>query len=108
VGEILEEEHDVELLRCLVVQLFSIGNVEDSILIWQVKSSNFDLGCGLDVQFLCGAGVEQTRKYLESAEPAMATKALAYLESCIQSGDFRGWTPLDSVVSHRQYLGLKP
>jgi hypothetical protein len=42
-----------EILRTLCVQLFSIGEVEDALLIWSAKESSFDMGCGLDIQFLC-------------------------------------------------------
>jgi len=53
-----------EILRTLCGQLFSIGNVEDSLLIWQAKTSSFDSMCGLDVQFLCGAGLDATKAFL--------------------------------------------
>src|SRR4029077_198220 len=60
----LREEGQEEILRTLCVQLFSIGEVEDALLIWRAKGSSFDMWCGLDIQFLCGAGLEATKMFL--------------------------------------------
>ena len=56
-----------EMLRTLCIQLFSLGVAEDSLLIWDAKQSSFDAGCGLDVQFLCGAGLEATKEFLSGS-----------------------------------------
>lgn len=101
-----DEEGDHELIKCLSIQLFSIGNVEDSMLIWQAKSDSFDLMCGLDVQFLCGAGVDDTREYLRSQDSESAAEALKCLEECIATGDFDGWTPDKWVRYYRFYYHL--
>ena len=61
--EVEDEEGDTDTFRCLIAQLFSIGNVEDFTLIWEAKSISFDLMCGMDVQFLCGAGLNETIEY---------------------------------------------
>src|SRR5215471_14490044 len=57
-------EVDFALLCC--VQLFSRGHLEDVLRIWDVKSAGMDLGCALDVQLLCGAGLEETKHFLAS------------------------------------------
>src|SRR5260370_33138796 len=49
-------EDGEEMLRTLCVQLFSSSVVDDALLIWDAKESNFDGACGLDVQFICAAG----------------------------------------------------
>src|SRR5215203_3225581 len=43
--------------------LFTIGDLNDVMPMWKAKTSNFDLGCGFDIQFLVGAGVEETTEY---------------------------------------------
>ena len=59
-----DEEGDQFLMRLLCVQLFSLGQVEDSLRVWRAKLCNFDTHCGIDVQFVCGAGLEPTKAYL--------------------------------------------
>ncbi|MBN9693203.1 MAG: hypothetical protein J0M24_23415 [Verrucomicrobia bacterium] len=95
-----------EMLRTLCVQLFSLGVVEDVLLIWHAKQSSFDAGCGLDVQFLCGAGLSETRMFLARSSTPSAAGALKYLTECDQAGDFDGWTPRSSVEHYRHYFGL--
>lgn len=60
-----KEIRDHELLKTLCIQLFAFGCVEDTLLIWRAKRKDFDAGCYIDVQLLCGAGVEDTISYLE-------------------------------------------
>lgn len=100
------EEGDHELIKCLSAQLFSIGNVEDSLLIWQAKSDSFDLMCGLDVQFLCGAGVEATKNFLREVDTEPSTEALKYLDECIEAGDFDDWSPQKWISYYRFYYRL--
>ena len=100
------EEGDQELIKCLAILLFSIGNVEDSMLIWQAKSESFDLMCGLDVQFLCGAGIEETRTHFRNIGSEEGAEALKYLDECIEAGDFEGWTPDKWVRYYRFYYHL--
>ena len=99
-------EADESLIKCLAAQLFSIGEVEDSLRIWQAKASSFDLMCGLDVQFLCGAGVEPTRGYLVDEDSDEAREALKYLDECIAADDFTDWTPGQWVEQTRRYYGI--
>ena len=61
-------ESGEEMLRTLCVQLFSLGAVEDALLIWEAKRSSFDAGCGLDIQFLCGAGLPATKAFLARSD----------------------------------------
>ena len=105
---VFEGDPDAELGRCLVAQLFSIGAVEDSLVIWRMKSSGFDCACGIDVQFVCGAGVDETIRFLEQSNDPDAAEALDYLRGCIGSGDFDSWTPAIHVGYYRYYYGLDP
>ncbi|HEY1122021.1 MAG TPA: hypothetical protein VGE67_10490 [Haloferula sp.] len=100
------DEADQPLIHCLAAQLFSIGEVEDSLRIWRAKAASFDLMCGLDVQFLCGAGIERTRDFLVSEDSSDAKEALKYLDGCIGTGDLADWTPELWVENSRRYYGL--
>jgi hypothetical protein len=95
-----------EMLRTLCVQLFSLGVVEDALLIWDAKRSSFDAGCGLDVQFLCGAGLSVTKEFLGKSSAPSAVAALEYLSECEQTGDFDDWTPQSTTEQYRTYYGL--
>jgi hypothetical protein len=83
-----EWEDREEMLWTLYLQLFSVGMVEDALIIWEAKQSNFDAGCGLDIQFLCSAGLVKTKEYLEQSTDPSAPAALDYLTECEQIGDF--------------------
>jgi hypothetical protein len=77
-----DEEGDQFLMRLLCAQLFSIGNVEDSLLIWEAKSCCFDTMLGIDVQFLFGAGLERTKSYLTDIDTEKSLYALEYISKC--------------------------
>ena len=96
-----------EMLRTLCSQLFSLGVVEDALLIWEAKESSFDAHCGLDVQFLCGAGLAETKDYLAKSKAQSAPAALKYLSECERAGDFADWTPEKTLSEYRRYFGLQ-
>ena len=95
-----------EMLRTLCMQLFSLGVPEDSLLIWNAKESSFDASCGLDVQFLCGAGFEATQEFLSRSSAPSASAALEYLKKCERAGDFAGWSPAKCLADYQRYYGL--
>lgn len=99
-------ESGEEILRTLCVQLFSLGIAEDSVLIWEARQSSFDAGCGLDVQFLCGAGLGATKEFLARSSARSASAVLQYLTECEESGDFTDWTTRTTVSQYRGYYGL--
>lgn len=99
----LPREEDLALLCC--VQLFSRGHLEDVLLIWDAKQSGFDLSCYLDIQLLCGAGLEATKRFLSSQEGGAAADALQYLRECEQSGDFDEFSPDKHLEGYRRYFG---
>lgn len=67
-------------LRLCGLLLFKIGNVEDSVLLWQVKTLDFDTYAGLDTQMLVGAGIDETIAYLKSLNSESALKAVDNIE----------------------------
>jgi hypothetical protein len=94
---------DQFLMRLLCGLLFSLGQVEDSLLVWRAKQCNFDTHCGIDVAFLCGAGLEQTKALLAAAGTEDAAAALEYLRHCEACGDFAGFSVAGEVAELRRF-----
>ncbi|WP_425395284.1 hypothetical protein [Aeoliella sp.] len=95
-------EEDVALLCC--VQLFSAGELQDVLFVWSAKQSCFDLGSLIDVQLMCGAGLDETKEYLTEQESEPARIALDYLRACEEAGDFDGFTPDSQLAAYRTYF----
>lgn len=75
----------------LMLAGFIVGmhkHVEDSLKIWEAKRVDFDAYCGVDIQLLPFAGVEQTIIYLKTQTGTEAKEALAYVTACADGGDF--------------------
>jgi hypothetical protein len=102
-AELMSRDADVLVLKCLCIQLFSLGRVEDCLTVWRVKRHSFDLGCSIDVQLLCGAGLAETQSYLSGRVESDAVAVRAHLEMCVQSGDFHDWIPAKSLEWYRSY-----
>ena len=64
------------------------GALEDVLPMWRAKHVDFDCGCGFDVQFLVGAGVDATLAYLDESDDGDAAAAAAYIRRCREGGDF--------------------
>lgn len=99
-----DREDDLALFCC--VQLFSRGLLEDILRIWQAKQSGFDLACSIDVQLLCGAGLERTKEFLLSDRSPEANSALQSILNCEAAGDFAGWSPDRHLANWQRYFGL--
>lgn len=87
-----QDEQDTELMRLCCVQLFNAGLVDDVLSIWRAKESSWDAQCALDIQLLCGAGLEETKRHLAADGSADAADALGYLAECEATGDFAGFS----------------
>lgn len=69
-GDLFENIYYAALL------LYRIGDVRDSLAIWKAKMTDMDTGCGMEGDFMVGAGREETIAYLRSlADPQAATAA---------------------------------
>jgi hypothetical protein len=79
---------DTELMKLCCVQLFNGGHLDDVLRIWRAKQSSWDAYCALDVQLLCGAGLDRTKAYLATDGSQNAQDALDYLLKCEAAGDF--------------------
>ena len=81
--------------------LYKIGNVEDSVLLWQVKELDFDTAAGLEVQMLTGAGVDETIAYLKSLNTKFTSDAAHLIE--VNRNNF----PEDFVDVWETYFGYR-
>lgn len=102
-----EEDHDdsdIDLMRLSCVQLFNAGVLEDVLLIWDAKTSSFDAGCSIDVQLLCGAGLPETKAFLQQLPPCSeADGALEWLLECEAAGDFESFSAERWSASYSSY-----
>jgi len=64
------------------------GEVEDSLKVWEAKRVDFDTYCGLDIQLVPFAGVNETIAFLETQNDTEAKAALEYVTACANGGDF--------------------
>jgi hypothetical protein len=84
---------DTDLMKLLCTQLFLAGTVEDMLAIWAAKSASMDANGAIDVQLLCGAGLERTKAFLrERSEPAAAA-ALGRIVEAERAGEYEMFTP---------------
>ena len=98
-----DDAADQFLMRLLCGLLFSIGVAEDSLLVWRAKECNFDTHCGIDVAFLCGAGLEETKTFLASVGTKDAAAALEYLRECEESGHFAEFSVAGEIAELRRF-----
>jgi hypothetical protein len=83
---------DVELMKLCCVQLFNTGALDDVLLIWHAKTASMDADCSVDVQLLCGAGLDETKAFLSGCSSPTAQAALERLTACEATGDFTGFS----------------
>jgi hypothetical protein len=88
--------------------LFSAGNPDDALLIYKAKTSSFDADCYIDIQLVCGAGLEPTKAFLFGSSEPQAKELLASLQNSVSAGDFDDFTPERQLDVYRHYYGLSP
>ncbi|MFG3506266.1 hypothetical protein ACGF5F_12215 [Streptomyces sp. NPDC047821] len=94
---------DTILMKLCCVQLFHAAVPDDVLLIWKAKTASFDAYCSIDIQLLCGGGLEWTKAYL-SAHPAQESQAaLARLLHCEEAGDFDDFSPAERSAMYAAY-----
>ncbi len=77
-----------ENLYWCALLLYQLGDLEDVLPLWKAKHTSFDTSVAFDIQFLVGAGVDETLSHLSSSHDPAATKAYAYIAGCREAGDF--------------------
>ncbi|MDJ0692410.1 MAG: hypothetical protein QNJ41_28465 [Xenococcaceae cyanobacterium MO_188.B32] len=93
-----EDDNDLfeNIYQCAFL-LHQLGRVEDVLLMWRAKNLNMDVGSRLDAQYLVGAGVLETIKFLESSTDPLASDALRYVNAWRVSAD------LDDLPKWREH-----
>ncbi|MEV0941340.1 hypothetical protein AB0I90_13305 [Micromonospora wenchangensis] len=87
-ADLEQHDQDTELMKLCCLQLFNAGQLSDVLVIWQAKESSWDAHCSIDVQLLCGAGLDATKAHLKDEGSEDAAEALRYLLDCEAAGDF--------------------
>jgi hypothetical protein len=100
------ERDSNEPLKTLCIQLFSAGIPSDALLIYKAKTSSFDAACYIDIQLVCGAGLEATKAFLRESSEQEAKELLAVLQDDNSVRDFDGFTPERHLDFYRRYYGL--
>ena len=77
---------DSIMLGCYLLGLHK--NVEDSLRIWNAKTTDFDTFSYVDIQLIPFVGLDLTINYLRSLKSKEAEDALKYIIECKESGDF--------------------
>ena len=97
-------EGDTDVMKLCCVQLFHSGDLSDVLRIWTAKRCSMDSNGAIDVQLLCGHGLDGTEKYLAAQHGDAAAEALDYLRQCEAAGDFEEFDLADySAGWHRWY-----
>ena len=86
------DDQDTQLMTLCCVQLFNAGQLADVLTIWQAKRSSVDASIAIDVQLLCGAGLDETKAYLRAQNSDIASAALRYLLECEAARDFEDFS----------------
>jgi hypothetical protein len=71
--------------------LYLIGDPADVALMWEGKQIDMDTACGFDGQFLVGAGVEETIKYLDEHGQKKPAEYLARMKADRELDDLPAW-----------------
>lgn len=74
------------MFACLLVTLHR--QIEDCLLIWKAKNTDFDTYCGVDIQLTAFMGIPATITYPQTNPDPQAPKALEYILECNDEGDF--------------------
>lgn len=98
-----QQDADTELMKLCSFQLFDAGQLDDVLVIWHAKEASFDAHCSIDVQLLCGAGLDATKAYLKAHSSADAASALHYLRECEAAGDFDGFSVAEQTRWRAEY-----
>ena len=96
-------EGDTELMKLLCIQIFIIGEISDTLLIWQAKQASMDAGASIDATLLCIKGLSETKLFLQEKESGEAKAALKYIEKCESAGDFESFNKKKIIEQYEDY-----
>lgn len=81
--------------------------MQDSLLIWRAKESGFDNACNIDIQLMCGAGIDRTIEYLKSLHITEAEKAVERICECKKRGDFDDFNVRSYIEFYNNYYEIE-
>ncbi|MFE2285458.1 hypothetical protein ACFXDJ_14940 [Streptomyces sp. NPDC059443] len=99
----VQGQGDTSLMKLCCVQLFHAGVLDDALLIWRAKTASWDADCSIDIQLLCGGGLNQTKTWLASQQSEESQSALRRLLRCEEAGDFDGFSPGERFAAYVAY-----
>ncbi|MGK5741343.1 hypothetical protein [Micromonospora sp. URMC 103] len=102
-ADLEQQDQDTEFMKLCCLQLFNAGQLGDVLIIWQAKESSWDAHCSIDVQLLCGAGLDATKAHLEADGSEDAADALRYLLDCEAAGDFDNFSVAEEARWRANY-----
>jgi hypothetical protein len=97
---------DTMLMKLLCIQLFSVGDVNDTLAIWNAKTASMDADCSIDVQLLCGDGLAETKTFLTAASSDQSQAALNRILEREAAGDFEDFSREDLLTFYKSYYGI--
>lgn len=101
-GYSAEDSECFENLYHAALYLHMLADVRDSVLIHDAKFSDFDLSCGMDYQYMLGAGLNQTRAHAASIG---RHDMVGYLDSLADDPDIDAIG--DWLEFRRNYFGIQ-
>lgn len=99
---------DTEVMKLCCVQLFNRGQLDDVLLVWEAKSASMDAHSSIDVQLLCGHGLEATKQHLAALDDPRARAALERIELGERVDDFEDFTVERQAAYYARYYGVAP
>jgi hypothetical protein len=94
---------NTEMMKLCCIQLFGAGLLQDVLLIWNAKTASMDADASIDVQLLCGAGLTETKVYLEAAVEEEAKAALSRILRCELASDFSDFSVAKIMSGYQDY-----
>ena len=94
---------DTQVMRLCCFLLFRAGLLEDVPRIWRAKTSSMDADASIDLQLLCGAGLEETKRYLRELGSDEAEAASRRLLTNEVSGELDGFSANEYAASQEAY-----
>jgi hypothetical protein len=94
---------DTQVMRLCCFLLFRAGLLEDVPRIWRAKTSSMDADASIDLQFLCGAGLERTKRYLRELGSDEAEAASRRLLTSEVFGELDGFSVDGYAASQEAY-----
>jgi hypothetical protein len=92
-------------MRLCCFLLFRAGLLKDVPRIWRAKTSSMDADASIDLQLLCGAGLEETKRYLRELGSDEAEAASRRLLTNEVSGELDGFSAGEYAASQEAYYG---